>query len=283
MVAELDPVVVEPSAVDDGVSIKMRYVVTVWLLAMKYIETDSVYDLRSEEGSEDISNETTNAVDRKDVEGVIAAQEVLELSRVVASNTTAHTEDHRSPSWNVSGTRSNADETSDDTRAESNSGPLAFETVVNQAPCDTPDTSSKVGAYSGHNSAKVSGQRGTSVETEPAHPEEHGADDDVRDVVGTVVELLGTVTASLSEHVRVGEGSTSGSDMNGSSAGKVQATHLEDPSGWVPGPARNRVVDNRRPDKHVDDARQHASSLGHGSNGKCNTAYQVSLDPTIPI
>lgn len=218
-------------------------------------ENDVVHDLRSEEGREDVSDETTDAVNRKNVESVIAAQEVLELSRVVASDTPAYTEHHRSPGWNVSGTRSNADETSDDTRAESNSGPLAFETVVNQAPCDTTDTSSKVGAYSRHDSAKVGRQRRTSVETEPAHPEKHGADNDVRDVVGTVVELLGTVTTSLSEHVRVGEGSTSGSDMDGSSAGKVQATHLKDPSGWVPGPARNRVVDNRRPDKHVDDAR----------------------------
>ena len=99
----------------------MRYVVTMWLLVMEYIETDSVYDLRSEEGSKDVSNETTNAVNRKDVEGVIAAQEVLELSRVVASDTTAYTEHHRSPGWNVSGTRSDADETSDNTRAEANS------------------------------------------------------------------------------------------------------------------------------------------------------------------
>ena len=121
MVAELDPVVVKPAAFDNGVSIKMRYVVTVWLLVKEYIATDSVCDLRSEEGSEDVSNETTDAVNRKDVESVIAAQEVLELSRVIASDTTAHTEHHRSPGWNVSGTGSNADETSDNTRAEANS------------------------------------------------------------------------------------------------------------------------------------------------------------------
>jgi len=30
-------VVVEPSAVDDGVSIKMRYVVTMWLLVMGHL------------------------------------------------------------------------------------------------------------------------------------------------------------------------------------------------------------------------------------------------------
>ena len=93
----------------------------------------------------------------------------------------------------------------------------------------------------------------------------------MRDIVGTVVELLGAVTTSLSKHVRIGEGSTSGGDMNGSSASKIQPTHLEDPSRWVPGPARNRVVDDGCPDKHVDDARQHTSSLGDSSNGKRNT------------
>ena len=95
------------------------------------------------------------------------------------------------------------------------------------------------------------------------------------DVVGTVVELLGTVTASLSQHVRVAQGSASRGNVDGGSAGKVQAAHVEDPSGGVPGPAGNGVVDDGGPDEHVDDTREHASSLGDGSNSKSDTRSTI--------
>jgi hypothetical protein len=41
LVAELDPVMVEPAAFDDGVAIKMRYVVSVWLLVMGHLRMTS--------------------------------------------------------------------------------------------------------------------------------------------------------------------------------------------------------------------------------------------------
>lgn len=90
-----------------------------------------VYGLRSEKRSEDVSDEATNAMDSKDIEGIIAAEEILELRRVVASNTTTHTENNSSPGRDISRTRGDADKTSDNTGAEANGGPLAFQTVVN--------------------------------------------------------------------------------------------------------------------------------------------------------
>ena len=52
--------------------------------------------------------------------GIIAAEEILELRRVVASNTTAHTENNSSPGRDISRTRGDADKTSDNTGAEAN-------------------------------------------------------------------------------------------------------------------------------------------------------------------
>jgi len=44
--------------------------------------------------------------------------------------------------------------------------------------------------------------------------------------------------------------------MHWGSTSKVKTTHLEDPSGGVPSPASNRIVDESRPDKHEDDTRE---------------------------
>jgi len=65
--------------------------------------------------------------------------------------------------------------------------------------------------------------------------------------------------------------------MYGGSTSKVKAAHLEHPTRWVPGPACDGVVDDSRPDKHVDDAWEHAPSLGNGTNGESNTACAVSF------
>ena len=114
-----------------------------------------VCNLRGEECSEDVPDEAANAVNSEDIEGVVAAEEVLELRSVVASNTTAHTKNNCSPGRDVSRTRSNTNKTSNDTGAEANGGPLAFQTVVNQAPGDTTNTGCEIGAYSSHNSTEV--------------------------------------------------------------------------------------------------------------------------------
>jgi hypothetical protein len=65
LVSELDPVVVEPATGDDSVAIEMRYVI------------------RSEEGSEDIADETADGVFSEDVEGIIDTNEELELGGVL--------------------------------------------------------------------------------------------------------------------------------------------------------------------------------------------------------
>lgn len=166
---------------------------------------------------------------------------------------TDDTVDDGSPGWDETRTRSDGNEASNNARAETDSGPLALKTVIENTPCDTTNTGSQVGDNSGHNSAHVSSQSGTSVETEPSNPQEDGTDDNVGDVVWAVVQLVSTVTTTLAQHDGVGERSASGGDMHGGSTSKVKATHLEHPAGCVPCPAGNWVVDNGCPDEHEND------------------------------
>jgi hypothetical protein len=66
---------------------------------------DICKDLRSEEGSQDVADQATNTVYSEDIECVVASEEVLQLRGVVASDTTADTEDDCGPGGDVSGSR----------------------------------------------------------------------------------------------------------------------------------------------------------------------------------
>lgn len=241
-----------------------------------------------EESCEDVANETSDGVLGEDIEGVINMEDILEpseavrvcfwmeegggdlLGGIVGTSGTEDTVDDGSPGRNETGTRSNGNETSDDTGAETDSGPLALKTVIENTPCDTTDTGSKVGNNSSHDSAHIGSKSRSSVETEPSNPEENGADDDVGYVMRTVVELMGAVTTTLAQHDGVCECSTSRGNMHWGSTGKIEASELEDPAGAVPSPAGNRVVDDGRPDEHEDNGRKDATSLRNGSNSECD-------------
>lgn len=133
-----------------------------------------------------------------------------ERGTYVSTCGTDDTVDNGSPGWDETGTRSNGHKASNDTRAETNSGPLALKTVIENTPCNATNTGSQVSDNSGHNSAHVSSQSGTSVETEPSDPQEDGTDNNVRHVMWAVVQLVSAVTAALAQHNRVGERSASG-------------------------------------------------------------------------
>jgi hypothetical protein len=78
------------------------------------------------------------------------------------------------------------------------------------------------------------------------------------------------MASPLAQHDRVGESSAAGRDMHWGSTREIETSHLEDPSGGVPGPACNRVVDDGGPDEHEYHAREHATTLGDRSHGKRN-------------
>jgi len=86
--------------------------------------------------------------------------------------------------------------------------------------------------------------------------------------MGAVVELVGAVAAALAEHQGVGQGGGAGGDMDGGSAGEVEAAELEDPAAGVPGPAGDRVIDDGGPDEHEDEGGQHTAALCGSADGE---------------
>ena len=75
LVAELNPVLVEPAAVDLGEAIEVRYVVG------------------GEEGCEDVADESTDGVLSEDIEGIVDAEDKLELGGILMKGVNCDSED----------------------------------------------------------------------------------------------------------------------------------------------------------------------------------------------
>lgn len=119
----------------------------------------------------------------------------------------------------------------------------------------------------------------------------------MRDRVWAVGELGGAVAATTTEVEGPDERGGTGGDVDGSSAGelrgrigsvssqvggKSEATHVKDavdvaPSSRVPGPARDRVVDNGRPEEANDEDGEKAGALGDTSDGLRVTIVSVTV------
>lgn len=79
---------------------------------------------------------------------------------------------------------------------------------------DVPDTAGEVGVEDGKRCLQARGKATAAVEAEPADPQEHGAEDDLRDIAGLEDDPLGTVTPSLADKVRVGKTARSGCNLD---------------------------------------------------------------------
>lgn len=190
-------------------------------------------------------------MDGEDIERIVNVEEVLDLRGEVTGDGTDDTEDDGGPGWDESSGRSDGNETSDGTGAESDSGPLAVESVIHESPCDTTGGSCSVSDEAGHDSADVGSKSRATVESEPANPQEDRAEDDVSNVVRTVWESSSrAISRALAEHDGVCEGSSTRRDVDGCSASEVEATHEEGPAVGVPCPAGDGVVDYSRPDEN---------------------------------
>lgn len=220
---------------------------------------------RSKESGANVSNKATNGMDSKDVESIVRTQEVLQLRRVVACSATDDTEDDGRPWRDVSGAGRDGNETSNNTRAETDGRPLLLQSVIDQAPRDSTNAGSQVGDNSRNDSSHVSAQGRTGVEAEPANPQEDSAKNDLCDIMRTVVELLGAMAPTFTEHVRVCKCCRAGGNMHWRATSKIETAHLEGPTRRIPSPACDRVIYDCTPNKHVDDAGEDASTLCYGT------------------
>lgn len=234
-------------------------------------------DLRSKDSSQDVADHAANAVDSENVEGIVNANEKLELGSKVAADGANDANDDAGPRSNIARRRSNRHQASNSPRAESNRAPFLLQTVIQQDPSDASDRSSQVGHEAGHDSAEVHAQCRAAVEAEPADPEEDGADDDVCDAVRAVRQAAVLVVAgALAQHDAVGEGAGSRGHVDGTAAGKVVVGQLGEPAVCVPGPVGDGVVDDGGPDEHEDDGGEHAAAVSDGTDGEGGTGVYVS-------
>ena len=234
-------------------------------------------DVRGEQAGAQVTDQATDGVHREDIQCVIDAQQELQLRGVIARAAGQHTVDDRAPGGHVSGPGRDGHQPGHDTGAEPHRRPLPLEAIVEQTPRHSADARCQIGDHGSHDGAHRRTQRGPGVEAEPPDPQEDRADDDLGDVVRAEVELVGAVAPALAEHEGVRERRRAGGDVHGRAAGEVEAAHRRDPAGWVPRPAGDGVVDDRRPEQHEDDTGKHATALGDGTDGESDSvAWCVS-------
>ena len=120
LITELNPVAINPTkrlaVVDDVASVQ-------------------ILDVRGgEESGEDVAGETSNGVNGENIQSIVDTNKELELRGIIARSGADDAEDYRGPHRNVTGPRGDANKTSDDTRTEAHSRPLALQTVIQQTP-----------------------------------------------------------------------------------------------------------------------------------------------------
>ena len=233
------------------------------------MENQGSGNLRGKETGKQVSDDTTNTVLSEHVETLIDADEELDLRSKIASDTTDNAEDESRPGRDVAGSGSDGDETSNDTRAETNRAPLLLKTVIEQNPGQSTGAGRDVGDNASHDSTVVGGESATTVEAEPTNPEENSSEHDVGDVVGTVRKTgVLAVTSALSEHEGVREGGSTRADMDRGATSEVETAHEQGPTIGVPGPVGNRIVDNRCPDEDENIGGKHAAAVGGSANSE---------------
>ena len=95
-----------------------------------------------------------------------------------------------------------------------------------------------------------------------------GAEYDITGVVGFVCETLSAVSATGAEVDGDGKSGGTRGDVHGSSSSEIETTHDVGPSLGVPGPARNRIVDESGPEEDEDNHGSESTALRDGTDGE---------------
>jgi hypothetical protein len=178
----------------------------------------------------------------------------------------------RDPNGHVTSSRRDADKTSDGTRASTNNRELSLvPDILNRSPAENTEGGRSVGVEGGKHRADGTVERRTSVEAEPAEPNQDRTDEDERGIVGFAVDLV-TLGQTLAENECICESRPSTGNVHRTAASKIQRWKIEQPSiglqshvlalanfklvsekfTYVPSPAGYGAVHNRRPAESED-------------------------------
>lgn len=102
--------------------------------------------------------------------------------------------------------------------------------------------------------------------TKPPKPEENSSEDHITSIVRFVCEFNPPIPTSLAEIDGDGQSGGTAADMNRGTTSKVVAPFDKRPPVGVPGPTRDRVIDQGGPDEHEYDDRAEAGTISEATD-----------------
>lgn len=224
-------------------------------------------------GKDTVEEETDHAGDTvlgEDIHGIVNLDPVLDLGGEIADDSRRDTEHDGCPERDETRGRGGSDESGNGTRAPADHGPLASEAPVEEHPGHGAEHGGDGTVPACVDGTEVGAKGRATVESEPAEPEEDGAESDERDVVGTEVEHH-LLLASTENH-GVGKCRHTRGNFDGTTSGVVEHSPLEGPSVGIPHPVGNRAVHDGGPAEDENHCRHDAAALGDGThdNGSGN-------------
>lgn len=124
------------------------------------------------------------------------------LRGVVTDGTGDDTKNHGSPWLDESRSRGSRDETSNGTRAETDHAPFPLNSVIEETPDGSGESTTEESVPDGHDGTEVGTIRRATVEAQPTEHQHERSKSDIRDVVRTEVDKLALSPASEDPRVR---------------------------------------------------------------------------------
>lgn len=197
----------------------------------------------------------------EDIHTFINTEPLVNVLAECADAAREETNESGDPEGDETGSRSDADETSNGTGAGSNNGEVTLSTdVVDKDPAQDTEGSGGIGVEEDEHGAGRSVQGRATVEAEPSEPDQNCAQEDERGVVRLVVDLVALVDA-FSEHEGICESTPSGGDVDRTSTGEIEGREVEQPAIGIPCPARDRAIDDRGPAESKDHGWEDATAF----------------------
>jgi hypothetical protein len=220
-----------------------------------------------EDAGADGTDHTADTVELEDIHALIDTNPLIKIGAESTDDGGDEADGAGDPWRNVTSCWCNANETGNGTAASSDNGELALVSdVVDEDPAENTGRGGSVGVECSHHGPDCTVDRRstlfrvrtcssflsclpledligkkTYVKAEPSKPNENSAEEDQSGVVWLGVRLL-TSVLSLAQDGSIGKGAPSGTDMDRSSTGEIQARKLKQPTVGVPCPAGNRAV-----------------------------------------
>jgi hypothetical protein len=184
----------------------------------------------SEYASEERSNHSANTMELEDIHAFIDLDPPVHVLAQRADGSREETNKSSDPKGDVTGSWCYTDKPSNCTWASTDNRELALVTdVLDRDPAQNTERSSSVRVEGSEHGANGAVERTTTVEAEPAEPNQNSADEDERRVVGLSVDLV-TLGQTLAEDEGIRKCRPSGRDVDRTAASKIERRKIEEPA-----------------------------------------------------